>query len=138
MSNNITIKGNVCKDAELRYTPKQDAIASFTLADNQGYGDNKSVTFWRVTIFGKRAETLAPMILKGATIDVVGEASMRPWTNKDGVEQQSLEVRANDVWLGKKPEGQSQPAPQERATTAASNAPSNDFGDDPFDDRIPF
>jgi single-strand DNA-binding protein len=100
--------GNVSRDAEIRYTPNGDAIASFSFALNSGYGDKQITTWLNCSIWGKRAETLAPMILKGSKIGITGELTNRPYTAKDGTEKYSLDVRVNDVTLlGAKPANQS-------------------------------
>jgi single-strand DNA-binding protein len=99
--------GNVSRDAEVRYTPNGDAIASFSFALNSGYGDKQITTWLNCSIWGKRAETLAPMILKGSKIGITGELTNRPYTAKDGTEKYSLDVRVSDVTLlGAKPANQ--------------------------------
>jgi single-strand DNA-binding protein len=142
MSNGIVVKGNVTKEPDtIRYTTSGTASLTFGLADNQGYGDKKTTTFWRVTLWGKQAESLHPYIIKGGELTVVGEASLRPWTDKQGVEKTSLELRANDVWLGKKPESRDAPpkpsSSGQRSQPAPSGGDNNAFGGD-FDDDIPF
>jgi single-strand DNA-binding protein len=100
--------GNVSRDAEVRYTPNGDAIASFSFALNSGYGDKQITTWLNCSIWGKRAETLAPMILKGSKIGITGELTNRPWKDKEGNEKYSLDVRVSDVTLlGAKPANQS-------------------------------
>jgi single-strand DNA-binding protein len=97
--NLLTAIGNISKDAELRFTPKGDAIASFSFALNSGYGDKQITTWLNCSVWGKRAETLAPMLLKGTKIGISGELTNRPYTAKDGTEKHSLDVRVNNVTL---------------------------------------
>jgi single-strand DNA-binding protein len=97
--NNLSATGNIGKNAELRYLHNGDAIATFSLAIKSGYGE-KAVTTWiNCNVWGKRAETLCQMLLKGATIGVNGELSNRAYTTKDGAEKYSLELRVSDVTL---------------------------------------
>jgi single-strand DNA-binding protein len=103
--------GNVSRDAELRFTPGGDAIASFNFALNSGYGDKQITTWLNCTVWGKRAETLAPMLLKGTKIGITGELTNRPYTAKDGTEKYSLDVRVSDVTLLGKPSGAQPSAP---------------------------
>lgn len=111
--NSITVHGRLAADSELRYTPAGDAILNFRVADDVGFGEKKSTNWWACSLFGKRGETLAPMLLKGQQVVVFGMAQMREWTNKEGVKQVSPDIRVNEISLaGGKPEGQ--PAQQSR------------------------
>lgn len=133
MSNSIVVKGNVTKTEDLRYSPSGTAGLTFGLADNQGYGDKRSVTFWRVTVWGKQAESLAPYILKGDELTMVGEASLRPWTDKSGIEQKSLELRATDIWLGRKKEE----SPGKQTSSGGQHSQTGSSFDG-MDDDLPF
>ena len=120
--NLLTAIGNIAKDADLRYTPKGDAIASFSFALNSGYGDKQVTTWLNCSVWGKRAETLAPMLLKGSKIGISGELTNRPYTAKDGTEKHSLDVRVNDVTLlGGKGEAKSSKDKTEAETEAEFN-----------------
>ena len=101
--NLLTAICTIGRDAEIRHTAKGDAITSFSVALNSGYGDSQITTWINCNVWGKRGETLAPMLLKGTKIGISGELANRPYTSKDGVEKHSLELRVNDVTLlGKK------------------------------------
>jgi len=98
--------GNIGKDAEIRHTPNGDAVAQFSFALTSGYGDKAITTWLNCNVWGKRAETLAPMLLKGTKIGITGELTNRPYTDKSGNEKYSLEVRISDVtMLGSKADG---------------------------------
>lgn len=97
--NVLSAIGNISKDCELRYTPNGDAVAQFNFALNSGYGDKKITTWLNCSLWGKRAKSLAPMLLKGARVGITGELTNRPYTAKDGTERFNLEVRINDVTL---------------------------------------
>lgn len=97
--NLLTAIGNLGKDAELRFTDKGEPVAQFSFALTSGYGD-KAVTTWvTCNLWGKRAETLAPMLTKGTKIGISGELTNRKYVAKDGTEKYSLEVRINDLTL---------------------------------------
>ena len=129
--NLLTAIGNIAKDAELRFTPKGDAIASFSFALNSGFGDKQITTWLNCSVWGKRAETLAPMLLKGTKIGISGELTNRPYTAKDGTEKTSLDVRVNDVTLlGSKGDASARPA-----QTSQPQAQADSFDDS---DSIPF
>lgn len=128
--------GNIGKDCELRFTPNGDPVAQFSFALTSGYGDKAITTWLNCSIWGKRAETLAPMLLKGTKIGVTGELTNRPY-NKDGVEKYSLDLRVNDVTLlGKKSDDGSTSSAQRQAPQTNDQEGSTGF--DNFDDDIPW
>jgi len=135
--NVFSFTGNLGKSAETSDVGSS-VLTEFTVAVKSGYGD-KAVTTWvRCNFWGDRGEAVAPYLIKGSQVGVVGELTNRPYT-KDGVEKYSLEVRVNDVTLlGKKdsstdnastsnPQRQSQ-KPNEQSKPAAGNF--DDFEDD--------
>lgn len=90
----ITIAGRVGRDAELRRTQSGDAVCSFTVAVDQRDGRDKSTNWWRCSIWGKRGESLAPYLLKGASVTVAGEFSLSDYEGKP-----QLNIRVNEVAL---------------------------------------
>lgn len=91
---NIVISGGIGKDAELRSTNNGDKVASFSVAVSDGFGDAKRTIWFDVSIWGKRAETLAPMLTKGGKVSVSGDLSTREHNGKT-----YLTVRASEVTL---------------------------------------
>ena len=136
--NSITICGNLGRDAEMRHLPDGTPIASFSVADSQG--KDKPSIWWSASIFGKRAESLAPYLTKGQTVTVVGTVSERDYTDKDGQKRKSLDVRVNDVALqgGKRDDSPHMPAQRmaQPASTPAPRKASSGFYD--MDSDIPF
>ena len=95
--NVITIAGNLGKDIEIRRTPNGDAVGSFSVGDSQG--QDKPTIWWRCQLWGKRAEALAPFLLKGQPVTVSGEVTEREYTDKDNQQRKAQEVRVNNVKL---------------------------------------
>jgi len=128
--NNITITGNLTKDAEVRQVGS-DQVSNFTVADNQG--KDKPAIFWNCSLFGKRAESLSPYLKTGQSVTVIGQVTERKWTDKEGQERKSMDIRVNDVALqgGKREESA---APRQ----AARPAPKTSGIDSAFDEEIPF
>ena len=91
--------GGIGKDAELKFTANGDAICNFSFAASTGYGDKAITTWINCSIWGKRAETLTPMLTKGTKVGVSGELTNRPYTTKDGAQKHSLELRVSDLTL---------------------------------------
>ena len=138
--NNWNFTGNIGRDCEQKYTPNGDAVVSFSVGVQSGYGD-KAVTTWaRCQMWGKRGESVAPYLLKGQLVGVSGEVTNREYTDKDGNKRTSLDVRVNDLTLLGKKDGASAPQePRQPAAKPQQSAPQQSgggFGD--FDDDIPF
>jgi len=140
--------GNVGK-IETRFAPSGDAITNISLACNESWrdkdsGEKKESCEWvRVVMFGKLAEIAQKYVTKGSAIYVSGKMTTRKWTNKEGVEQYTTEIRADQMQMlgGKEDGGSSRPASSERPTqrpntNQAQPAPAGSFGD--FDDDLPF
>lgn len=95
--NNITIAGNIARDAEIRQTNSGDSVANFSIADNQG--KDKNAIFWNCQLFGKRATSLEQYLVKGQSVTVSGSVSEREWTDKEGNKRKSMDIRVNEVAL---------------------------------------
>jgi len=130
--NNLTIAGQLGKDAEIKYMPNGDPVASFSVADSQG--KDKSTIWWNASLFGKRAESLAPYLTKGQAVTITGTVTEREWVDKEGGKRKSMDVRVQDIALqgGKRDEAPRQ-EPQRQAAKPAGGGGFEDMNDD-----IPF
>lgn len=110
----MTVCGNVTKDTELRTvkTVKGDmTVCAVDIASNHGYGENKKTTYFRGTIWGERAKSLAPYLTKGQKVLVVtDEITARAYSTKDKEPAASLEFIIRDIELlgSKKSEGEAE------------------------------
>jgi len=120
-------------DADLRFTPENTAVAQFNGALQSGYGKNAKTTWLRCTVWGRKAEAVAPMLLKGTQIAITGEITLNEYQDKQGQTKSSLECRIQDVTLLGKRDGELKPATEPKKADG--------FQPDPFDDledSIPF
>ena len=125
---NLTIAGNIGKSAELHTIGSGEKVASFSVAVDDGFGDKKRTLWFDVSIWGKRAETLAPMLVKGGKVCVTGDMSTREHDGKT-----YLTLRSSDVTLmSGKPDGQ-RDEPQDRHRPAPQGSGRSDMDSD-----IPF
>ena len=134
--NVYTFTGNLARDAKINFTEKGDSVGSFSVGVKSGYGD-KAVTNWiNCSLWGKRADSLAPYLMKGQGVAISGELSLRKYKSKDGTEGASMEVRVADVTLIGNKEDRALTTPQ-MASKSMSKA---DGGFDAFDEDniIPF
>lgn len=132
--NSLSAIVRLSKDAEVRFLADGTPVAQLNMALQSGYGD-KAVTSWLTgNMFGKRAETLAPMLKKGQQVGIVGELTNRKYTAKDGTEKYSLEVRITDVTLlGKANVSDNENNASESVKNASDSHSIEDIADDvPF------
>lgn len=95
--NVFTFSGNLGRDAEQRFTAGGDSVVQFSVPVTSGFGD-KEITSWvRCAMFGDRGTKVLQYLKKGQLVGVSGEFAARPWTNKEGQEQLSIEVRVNSL-----------------------------------------
>lgn len=109
--NKIVIVGYLGRDPELRYTPQGSAVCNFTIATTERRKDKNgewqdATTWFRVTVWGKQAETVNQYLTKGKQVFVEGRLRQDEYTDRDGNKRQTLEVSATDVqFLGARGEG---------------------------------
>lgn len=118
--NKVILMGNLTRDIELRFLPSGTPIVEVGMAVNDRVkrGDEwvDETCFVEVTVFGKRAETMAQYLSKGSSILVDGRLKYSQW-EKDGVKRSKLTVIADSVqFVGKGGGGQ----PKNEAVTVAA------------------
>ena len=110
--NNWSGVGRLTKDPEIRYgAESQTAVANFTVAIDDGYGEKKSTDFIKVVAFGKTAENVERFLAKGKLVGVVGRIKTGSYKNKEGATVYTTEVYANNVEF-LSPKDESAPAPR--------------------------
>lgn len=102
--NKVILVGNLGRDAELRYTPGGAPVATINMATTEVWNDKggqkQEKTEWhRVVLWGKTAESLNEYLTKGKQIYVEGRLQTRKWTDKDGHEKYTTEIRGDRVVL---------------------------------------
>ena len=102
MINNVVLVGRMTRDAELRYTPSNQAVATFTLAVNRTFKNQngeREADFINVVIWRQQAENLANWAKKGALIGVTGRIQTRNYENQQGQRVYVTEVVADSFQL---------------------------------------
>jgi single-strand DNA-binding protein len=109
MFQTIILAGNLGRDPEMRYTPSGQAVTSLSVATNHQYTNNngetvKETTWFRVSVWGKMAETCNQYLKKGSKVLVEGRLKGDPatggpriWNAQDGTPRASFEVTALNV-----------------------------------------
>lgn len=124
--NKVILVGNLGRDPELRYTPQGTPVCSFSMATNERRKDKTGemqdlVTWFKVTLWNRQAETAAQYLTKGKPVYIEGRLRVEEWTDRDGKPRHTLEVNATDMQFlgGGRGEGET---PVERAATAVGGA----------------
>ena len=102
MINNVVLVGRMTRDAELRYTPQNQAVATFTLAVNRNFKNQsgeREADFINVVIWRQQAENLANWAKKGALIGITGRIQTRNYENQQGQRVYITEVVADNFQL---------------------------------------
>jgi single-strand DNA-binding protein len=122
MYQKVLIIGRLGRDPEMRFTPTGQAVTSFSVATDRQYNDQagkpvKETVWFKVTAWGKLAETCNNFLQKGKLVLVEGRMTAdaksggpRVWTGQDGTPRASYELVANTVkFLSAKTEGSGAP-----------------------------
>jgi single-strand DNA-binding protein len=138
--NKVILVGNCGRDPEVRFLPSGQAVANISIAttsrrkDKQS-GENIETTEWhRVTFYDKLAEIVGEYVKKGSPLYVEGRLKYGKFTNKDGIEQNTCDIVANEMQLlGNKESGAApSQAPRQQAPAKQAASGFDDFADVPF------
>ena len=162
--NKVILVGNLGRDPEVRTFPNGDRVANVTIATTDRWKDKQSnemreATEWHRIVFnGRLAEIVEQYLRKGAQIYVEGSLRTRKWTDKDGIEKYTTEIRADQMQMLGSRQGMGEPsqgddegaygrpaaaaarpaAASARPTASAAPAARPPSGFDDMDDDIPF
>ena len=135
--NSWSFTWHIGEDCNTRFTQSGDAVVSFSVGVKSGFGDKATTTWAKCAMFGKRGESVAPYLKKGALVGISGEVNNREYQDKEGQKRYSLDVRVNDLTLlgGKSDRSESAPS-QPKPQRNAQGAQGGGMGD--MEDEIPF
>jgi single-strand DNA-binding protein len=149
--NKVILIGNLGRDPEVRYMPSGDAVANISIATTETWkdknGEKQEKTEWhRVAMFGKTAEIAGEYLKKGSQVYIEGRLETRKWTDKEGQERYTTEIRADRMqMLGSRSGGSERMAPPEDDASRAAAAPAKKSGGaaksgslEDLEDDIPF
>ena len=171
--NKVILIGNLGRDPEVRYTPSGAAVCNVSVATTRNWkdkssGDKVEETEWhRVVFYDRLAEIAGEYLKKGRPVYVEGRLKTRKWQDKDGKDNYTTEIVAEQMQLlggregggggggygggqGGNPEDYSQEAPsapsrpaarpaaEQRPAPAPAPAQKSSTGFDDMDDDIPF
>lgn len=97
--NYVIIQGNAGQDAKITYTASGFAVGDFRLAHSRQVKGKKETSWMRIKLLGKYAETMVPLVKKGARLIVEGVLEVREYQNKAGQNVTSTEIIAGSLTL---------------------------------------
>ncbi|RVU49116.1 single-stranded DNA-binding protein [Rubrivivax rivuli] len=163
--NKVILVGNCGRDPEVRYAPSGAAIANVSIATSsrrkdKNTGESVEETQWhRVTFYDRLAEIAGEYLKKGRPVYIEGRLKYGKYTDKDGIERNTVDIVANEMQLlggregggmgggmggddmGEPPARAPRSAPPARSAAPAPAqrpAPKASTGFDDMDDDIPF
>jgi single-strand DNA-binding protein len=138
MYNKSTIIGRLGTDPEIRFTADQKAIANLRVATTESWkdrqsGERKEKTEWhRVVLFGKLAEIARDHLKKGALVLFEGPSRTRKWQDKDGKDQYTTELHAEEMKMLGSKSGSTSSSPESSSSISQSDDYPSNYDD--FDD----
>lgn len=148
MLNVSVVMGRLVADPELRHTPNNIAVTSFTLAVDRSYvksGADRQTDFIDIVAWRNTAEFISKYFRKGQMMVVQGSIQTRMYQDKDGNKRKAFEIVADNVNFADSKRSDS-PAPsytgsyssQIESESIYSSGTNDDFEELPMDDDLPF
>jgi len=147
MLNKAMLIGNLGADPETRFTQDGTCVCNIRVATTERFknrnGERQERTEWhRVVLWGRLGEIANEYLRKGSRVYIEGKIETRKWTDRDGNDRYTTEIRASDMKMLSSREGSgsfqngtpAKPAGSEKDPFA--DAP--EFAETPVDDDIPF
>ncbi len=105
MLNRAILMGRLTRDPELRQTPNNVSVVTFSLAVDRNYQadkNNKQTDFINIVAWRHTAEFVAKYFAKGQLVAVEGAIQTRTYQDKDGNNRTAFEVVADQVYFAER------------------------------------
>ncbi len=150
--NKAIVVGRVTKDLELRFTPANQAVCTFSIATNRNFKDSQTgewkeiTSFLSIVVWGKQAEVAADRLKKGSAVYVEGRLQSRNWETKQGEKRSTIEIIADRLQFLTRLENQDKsgiPGNQSHPASSSTSKSDDKAWDvegsiESLDDEIPF
>lgn len=105
--NNIILSGHMTRKPDLLYSKNGKEYCKFTLANNEGWGDQKTASFFDCIQWGKLATNTANFCDQGSHVIISGAITQNYWQDKDGNKRSGFNINVSRVdFLDKKKDNQ--------------------------------
>lgn len=147
MLNVVVLTGRLTADPELRHTPNDLAVTSFSIAVNRRFaraGEERQTDFIDIVAWRNNAEFVCKYFKKGSLIAIEGSIQTRSYQDKDGNKRKAFEVIANNVQFVESKKDSNESGYGNSEMSAESNKSSYSSGNDldfevtDADDDLPF
>ena len=141
MINKAILMGRLTRDPELRHTGSGTPVCSFSIAIDNGYGDNRTTDFINCVAFGRTGEFMERFGRKGTKFLVEGRIQTGSYTNRDGQRVFTTDVVVENVEFAESKSSNDnnggyvpadRPSPSQAAGDGFMNIP------DGIDEELPF
>lgn len=130
MINSVVLMGRLTRDPELRETASGTHVCGFSVAVDNGYGENKKTDFINCVAWKGTADFVSRYFTKGQMIALTGRISTRTWDD-NGTTRYETEVTVREVdFCGGKADGQN--------NVSNTSSLSDEFAPMGNDDDLPF
>ena len=145
--NKVILGGRLTADPELRKTPQDTSVTSFTIAVNRRFGKSndgqQNADFINCVAWRQAAESISQYFRKGSSICVVGTLQVRKWTDQNGQNRYATEVVVDEFYFvdsnAENPGGGSYTgAPAYSTPSGQSAETASQFEELSSDDDLPF
>jgi len=139
--NKSILMGRLTKDPDMRMTPSQVPVCTFTLAVDRRFkdaGGNRQADFIPIVAWRQAAEFANKYFNKGSRMIVVGSIQTRSWDDQEGKRHYATEVVAEEIYFGESKRTQD-PGPQAPHNQTQDQGPAGGYYPAPDEDTsLPF
>ena len=132
--NRVILVGRMVADPELKQTPNNLSVCSFSIAVNRNYSKNggQQADFINIVAWRSQAEIVAKYFHKGNQIGIDGSIQTRQYTDKNGNKRTAFEVLAENIsFIEKKADMQggnaNEPSPTSSVAAVSVDVPDEDL-----------
>ncbi len=154
--NKVILVGTLGRDPETKTFPSGGSVTQFSIATSESWkdkntGEPREETEWhRIVLNNRLGEVAQQYLKKGSKVYIEGSLRTRKWTDKEGVERYSTEVRGDSMQMldskgQSNSSGQSDyepyaaPSQNNQAKPASNSAPAQgSYAAGDLDDDLPF
>jgi single-strand DNA-binding protein len=103
--NKAMLIGRLTRDPEMRFTSNGTGVVTFSVATDNGYGENKTTEFHNIVAWGKRdgtrglADTIVDYARKGTLVYIEGRLQTRSWEDGEGNKRRATEIILSHLQL---------------------------------------
>lgn len=147
MFNKAILMGRICHNLELKTIQSGISVLTFRIAVDRAYqvkGEEKKTDFFNIVAWRSTAEFVSKYFSKGRMILVEGELQTRQYVDKNGVNQNIVELVASSVHFTGEPKtaggnsGGGVPLPAAPPPAVSEGSSNEDFLEAATDDDYPF